>query len=380
MKRFNNRVVKNALLTFTTLILVFMMACNSTDTQSTVSNANGQETNTEKIYNLKMNISQPPSQPGWEWEPKNIVTEVFAELVKERTNGRVTIDLFYSNQLAGPGESLDALARGTIDLQNGSFTEWADKVPEGNIASLPFLKMGEDHAQYLMRETEVGTLFEQALEEYGVKPLIYWPVSISGYMSTSPIASPDNFKGLIFNNHSNLTNDFYKTMGAGTASVPYAELYEAFLRGTIDVTQFSLYTLETYKLHEVVDAITVPTTLDPGLALVSIGKPSWDKLPADLQKILLDVALEIEYQSIEASKQMTERTLDFAEKNNVEIVRLTEESYNQFVELSKEKVWAKFGDFNDRTKKMIEVVNVSTQKWLEQNPDAKQNVEKYLAK
>lgn len=333
----------------------------------------------EKTFKWKMNSSFPPTEDGMEWTARAITSEGFAEIIKEKTNGRIEIDIFYSNQLAGQTESLDALARGTFELQSGSPSAWLDKIPEGHFASLPYWTTGEDHALYMIRETEMGKLYEEALEEYGVKPLILWPASATGYMSTSPITTSEDLNGLVINATSNLTNDYYKHLGAGIATLPFTEQFEGLMRGTIDAIQYPYYTLKTYKLDEVVDYITVPPTLSTAFAMLAISKEAWDELPSDLQEIVMETSLELEKQSAEASKKLSQIGFDMAEESGIEFVKMTEESYNKHLELSKEMIWSKFENINERTKKMTEIITEENEKWNEKHPEDWEKFKEYFA-
>lgn len=198
--------------------------------------------------------------------------------MKEKTNGRIEIEIFYSNQLAGQTESLDALARGTFDLQVTTPVAWADKIPEGNWSSMPFEWKSEEHLRYLLRETEIGELYTEALADYGVKPLHYYFSAGTGYLSTSSITKPEDMKGLVMSTVGTLSGAQYKALGAGTATIPFADYYEGLLRGTVDAVAFPYYALESYKLAEVVDYVTIPGTHSPAFGLIAISQSTWDKL------------------------------------------------------------------------------------------------------
>lgn len=370
--------LKLPFLTIIAFTIIFITACGSDSTKTNSSSTGGNEDG-EETFTLRYNTTYPPSV--WDWEPKYKSTEELAKLIEERTEGRVKIEIFYSNQLAGQAESLDALSRGTIDIQNITPSAWSDKVPEGSFSSLPFGWMGEEHASHLLRETDVGKLYEEALDEYGVKVLSYWYSGTSGYLSKKPITGPDDFKGLVMNQvGSNLTAEFYSEMGAGVANIPFAEQYEGLLRGTIDTILFPYYALETYKLSEVVESITVPGPVAPSYGLVAISNKAWDKLPSDLQKIVMDTALEMEEAGIEGSKKLTQMGIDYAEKEGLEINRMTEESYNEFFNLSEKLVWDKYAAINDRTKKIAETISTEREKWIKDNPEAQAYFDEYLAK
>lgn len=110
---------------FIFVLLVIFSACEPSSAD--------EEAEEEETYTLTYHSSYPPSE--YDWEPKYQAQERFMELVEERTDGRVTFDVYYSDQLVGQDESVDALARGTIDIQNTSPSYWVERIPEGAIAS-----------------------------------------------------------------------------------------------------------------------------------------------------------------------------------------------------------------------------------------------------
>lgn len=360
-------------LVFLMPILFLLTACTGENPTPTSTD----DSQPEKTYLFKYNSYISPSD--YEWEPKNKSMEQLVKDIGEQTDGRVKIDLFYNNQLAGQTESLDALSRGTFAFQNISPGIWSDKIPESAFTSLPFWTMSEAHAYYILRETEVGELLKEALEEYGIKPLMFWPSGITGYMSAKkPIVSPDDLKGLILNNTSELTADYYKSFGAGLSNIPAVEYYEGLLRGTFDAVPFPFSGLESIKLHEVVNYITLPATANPTIAMVAMNKSVWEDLPTDLQETITKVVANLEDEAIQGSIQLSEKAMEYAEENDVEVVNMSEESYQQFLDGAKEKVWSKFAEKNDRTKKMVEVLTFETEKWLKDNPEEAEKFNAYF--
>ncbi|MFC5587723.1 TRAP transporter substrate-binding protein [Sporosarcina soli] len=344
---------------------VFLLAACSAD---------GKEASSEETFTLKYNSAFLPSSQ--EWHAKAKATEEFARLVEERSEGRIKIDIFYSNQLAGQVESLDALAKGTIDLQNITPVAWGDKIPEGSFTALPYWNINEEHSLYIMRETEIGKLYEEEMEKYGVKMLSYWPASATGFMSNKPIRSVSDLKGLTMNLSGDLLADFYKKAGIGVATIPYAEQYEGLLRGTLDGIQFPFSSLEDYKLGEVIDYITKPATISPALGIVAMSQKTMDKLPEDLQKIIIDTAIEMENEGVAASKRLTEESLIYAQENDVDIINMTKEAYEEMRQLHKTTTWVNFAAKNDRTKKMVELLDGETEKWKKENPEMVKEFEK----
>ncbi|MEB1806978.1 MAG: TRAP transporter substrate-binding protein DctP [Bacillaceae bacterium] len=356
---------------FVLLITFITAACGGNNSTSAPLNENNEETNVEaettttdsdEIFTLKMNSMYPPSV--YDWEPKYFLQEKFAEEVESRTDGRVTIEIFYSNQLAGQAESLDALSRGTIDMQNGVAAVWADRIPEGLFQGLPYWNLDEDTGNYLLHETELRDLYSEALEEYGVKLIGNWATSLSGYMSTEPMITAEDFRGKVVNSMSALTSEYFRTLGSGIATVPFVEQYEGLLRGTLDAIPFPFYSLDTYKLHEVVNYITVPP-LYVAYGEITASLTVWNKLPEDLQNTILEVAREMEELATEGSKRLTDFAFEVAEENGVELVKMSKEDYEEVKQVAIDTAWQSYAAINERTQRMVEILIEENEKFMQ---------------
>ncbi|OUM86833.1 MAG: hypothetical protein BAA01_15495 [Bacillus thermozeamaize] len=334
-------------------------------------NSNGQDGNT---YRLTYNLTFPPAAN--DWEPKYWAAEEYARLVKERTNGRVQIDVFYSNQLVPQNELLDALASGTVDM-GGASAYYGQLVPEIDAIWLPFWNKGEEHAMHVMRETEVGKIFEKSLEDYGAKVLFYWPTGMYALMTKEPVQSLKDLKGIKMRLAFGIWKQWYEQMGVAPANVAAAEQYEALLRGTIDGVIYPTYTIETYKFHEVIDYLTVPGFIDPTLCFTMISKAKWDQLPSDIQQILLEVGREMEQKAAEASKKYTENAIQLAEEKGVKVNRLKPEEFEEF-RRSAEVVWEEFAKRNSNTQRIVEILKKDLEDWARENPAAKEWEKRWL--
>lgn len=377
-------VRKMLLLFMSTLFLLFLAACGGddepTETTGDVSEeASEAESSSDEVYTFRMNSSFPPPEDALDWAPTYLIHHTFGELLEEKSDGRIKVEVYNSNQLSGQEESLDALARGTFELQANSPTLWAGKIPELSLTALGFWTYGEEHALHILRNTEIGELHDEAMIENGIIPIVYFPTSATGYMSKKPIGSPEDLEGVVINVTSNLTNDYYNELGAGIATVPIAEQFEALMRGTIDAVNYPNYTLETYQLGEVVDYITTPPSLMTSMSMITISEKVWNELPEDLQEIVLEVSEEIEAQTAEGSRRLTERAYEYAEENGIEIVRMTQESYDEFEHYNQELVWKIYEGLTDRTARIVELLKEENEQWLENNPEDTERMDGMLA-
>ncbi|QQK76439.1 TRAP transporter substrate-binding protein DctP [Salicibibacter cibarius] len=359
---------------FIFLILV-ISACF---TPSTVMPTIGDEGRIEAdTYNLIYHSSYTPKDESDDFDPLYHVQERFMDLVEKRTDGRVTFDVYYNNQLVGQDESVDALANGTIDIQMTSPDYWAERIPEGFIVNLPYWNMGAEHSLHILQETKVGMLYEQALEEYDIKLLNYWISGTSGYMSTSPISDVEAMQGSIINTTSNFAINFNEEVGAGTASLSVAEQYEGLYRGTIDTIQFPYYSLESIRYVDVIDYLSVPT-FNPSVGMVAMSQSTWNELPEDIQDIMMETAQEMEETTAEVGPSYDQEIFEFAEDHGVELINMSEGDFEEMEQLAQETVWEDFASVNDRTEQMVESLLMENEKWLEENPEAENYMDQYL--
>src|SRR5699024_4221588 len=93
--------------------------------------------------------------------------------------------------------TLDALKSNSIDMAaSGSY--WAETIPTNDFTFLPFAFYGPDHMMHVLKETEIGEIFERNLEEQGVKVLMYWPSGNEGIMSKDPVEKVSDMEGKTF--------------------------------------------------------------------------------------------------------------------------------------------------------------------------------------
>jgi len=330
----------------------------------------------QQTFNLRLNCVYPA--PNFNWESKYIANDLFVKKVAEATKDRVKIKVFYSNQLVPQAQALDALKKGVVDLVSAT-SYWPGTIPETDFVWLPFWSKGEEHAIHAVRKTKIGKILDDGYRLHGSHLLFYWPVSIEGIMSKKPVRKYEDVKGMKFRVSSAIWPTWYKEMGVAPINVAVAEQYEALMRGTLDATIYPIYTIETYKFHEVCKYLTLPGFVDPMLCYTLISTRAWDALPADLQQIVEKVALEIEKESVIGSMKLTDSVLDFCAKRGVEIIHLNKSEFEKFRN-SAMPLWDKFNAKSPQCAEMVKIIKADLEEWMASRPEAKKWEERWLAK
>jgi TRAP-type transport system periplasmic protein len=191
-----------------------------------------------------LNTAFPWGQAGERW----------AQLVKEKTQGRINIKLYPGTSLVGGDQTREftAIRQGVIDLAVGSTINWSPQVKELNLFSLPFL-MPDYKAIDALTQGEVGKALFKVLEKREVVPLA-WGENGFREMSNSKrdIKSPADMKGLKFRVvGSPLYNEIFSALGANPTQMSWSDAQPALASGAVDGQENPLSVFVAAKLPTV---------------------------------------------------------------------------------------------------------------------------------
>ncbi|MFC7516511.1 DctP family TRAP transporter solute-binding subunit [Herbaspirillum sp. GCM10030257] len=163
--------------------------------------------------------------------------ERWAELVKEKTQGRINIKMYPGTSLVAGDQTREftAIRQGVIDLAVGSSINWSPQVKELNLFSLPFL-LPDYKALDALTQGEVGADIFKVIEKNGVVPLAWGE---NGYREISnskrDIRTPADMKGMKFRVvGSPLFNDTFTALGANPTQMSWADAQPALASGAVD--------------------------------------------------------------------------------------------------------------------------------------------------
>jgi tripartite ATP-independent transporter DctP family solute receptor len=221
--------------------------------------------------------------------------EIWANKVREKTNGRINIKLYPGVSLIQGDQTREfsALRQGVIDLAVGSTINWSPQVKQLNLFSLPFL-MPDYAAIDALTQGEVGKDMFKTLEGAGVVPLAWGE---NGYReltnSKRPVRTPDDLKGLkIRVVGSPLFVETFTALGANPTQMSWADAQPAFASGAVDGQENPMSIFTAAKLHTVGQKnLTMWGYVADPLVFV-VNKEIWNSwTPAD-RELVRQAALE----------------------------------------------------------------------------------------
>ncbi len=180
--------------------------------------------------------------------------EIWADLVKTRTAGRINIKMYPGVSLVQGDQTREftALRQGVIDMAIGSTINWSPQIKELNLFSLPFL-MPDYAAMDALTQGPVGKDVFALIEKAGVVPLAWGE---NGYReltnSKRDVKKPEDLKGLkIRIVGSPLFIDTFTALGANPTQMSWADAQPAFASGAVDGQENPMSIFTAAKLHTV---------------------------------------------------------------------------------------------------------------------------------
>ncbi|TIM36674.1 MAG: TRAP transporter substrate-binding protein [Mesorhizobium sp.] len=209
----------------------------------------------------------------------------FGELVKERTAGRYSVDVYHSAQLGEEKDTIEQVRSGVIDLNRVSMAPFNGLIPETTVPSLPYIFRSEDHMHKVM-DGPVGDQIAAAFEQVGLVLLAFYDGGArSFYNSKKPINTVADMAGLKFRViQSDIFVDMVAALGANATPMPYGEVYSAIETGVIDGAENNFPSYDTAKHAEVAKYYSLDEHTMVPEAFV-MAKSSWDKLTPEDQAI-----------------------------------------------------------------------------------------------
>lgn len=251
--------------------------------------------------------------------------EKFAELVEEKSGGKMKIRLFLGGTLGGDVQTLSALQGGTVEMSVMNAGLLGGLSKDFSLVDLPFLFETPEQADAVM-DGPFGTKLAEALPDKGVVGLGYWELGFRNLTNNRrPITKAEDIAGLkIRVLQSPVFIDLFTALGANPVPMPYPELYTALETGTVDGQENPFSNVVSAKMYEVQDHLAVTRHIyNPQIVIIS--KKAWDKLNEDERKVIRDAAAEARDFQRQASRSQSDEALAELKGHGMQVTELPPE-------------------------------------------------------
>jgi tripartite ATP-independent transporter DctP family solute receptor len=274
--------------------------------------------------------------------PWGIAAETWADLVRERTDGRINMRIYPGAHLVAGEQTREftAMRRGIIDMAVGSTINWSPQIAELNIFSMPFL-MPDYEALDALTGGPVGERLFELIRENGVVPLAW---AENGFRevtnSRRPIRTPADMEGLKMRVvGSPIFNDIFTALGANPTQMSWADAQPALTTGAVDGQENPLTIYSVLNMHELgQEHITLwRYVADP--LIFALNEQIWDSFSEEDREIVREAALEAGAHGIELARkgliEGDQSLIEELEGYGVTIVRLGDEERQDFVDATR---------------------------------------------
>ena len=260
----------------------------------------------------------------------------FADLLKERTQGRINVKNYFAGQLFAGKQTNEftLLAQGVADFALGSTINWSPQVKELNLFAMPFMYPSYK-ALDAVENGEPGQKLFKLIEEKGVVPLAWGENGFRQVTNSKrPIKGPGDLDGLkIRVVGSPIFIDTFRALGANPINMNWGDAQTAFQQGTVDGQENPVVSVITpFKLWTTQKHITLwYYAIDP--VILAVSKITWDSLtPAD-REIVRKTAEEVmawQKKGARAGLEGSNEAIDNLKKNGMEVVTLSAKDLEAF--------------------------------------------------
>jgi tripartite ATP-independent transporter DctP family solute receptor len=278
----------------------------------------------------------------------------FRDLVAERSNGAIEVEIFPNASLGDERTLLEGMQIGTVDMgviTNGPVSNFLEDMA---VFELPFLFPSAE-AAYEVLDGEIGQELLDRLSEVNLKGLAYAERGFRNLTNSErPVNSPADMAGMRIRVMENpVYIDTFRELGADAIPMAWTEALTAMQQGTIDGQENPVGVVYSFKLNETQTNMTM-TRHAYAPAIFVMGLPVWEKLPQETQMIIDDAAQEAaEYERALNAEQQEEQLQALRDAGMVINDTADLSVFAEAVKPVYEKYGTKFGDYLPRIQEAL---------------------------
>ena len=256
------------------------------------------------------------------WGPTHhsaIHSEMFANEVNKRAEGRLRIDYFPSGQLFGVREQLGAVTSGAVEMGGIVAVVAFPPINQNfNVVSITGMFESYDEQRAFFQEDEVGKeVWNDITTKSDTVLLMYNPVGPVMTFSTQELNGVESMSGLKARALIGAERPMWEALGANTVSMPTGEVYSGLQTGMIDTINSPPGSIRAFSWWEFLTHGQKPYQYYAD-AYIMVNRTWFEGLPEDLQQLLIEVGQEVGQISTDKILETGEETLaEFQERGGV---------------------------------------------------------------
>lgn len=233
-------------------------------------------------YSFRFQSSDPAGNPNF------LLQQKWAELVSEKTEGQVAIELLPVETIVAHNETQDAIAAGILDGHVTDTSYFSGKDPAFGLIANPVGAWSAPEQMFaFMREGGGNDLMNSLVEPYGLHFIGATTPGLEAFVSAVPLDSVEDLKGLKMRAPEGLVQQVFAAAGAAPVNLPGSEVFTSLDKHVIDAADYTVFsTNQAQGLNDIAPHPVYPGFHSMPLVEISMSKQKWDALPTDIQSAL----------------------------------------------------------------------------------------------
>ncbi len=250
-------------------------------------------------YSFRFQSSDPAGNPNF------ILQQTFVEAVKEKSGGKMTVELLPVGTIVDYKETQEAIAAGLIDGHITDTSYFAGKDPAFGLIANPVGAWSDPSEMIDFVENGGGKeLMGELIEPYGLHFIGVSTPGLEAFVSKVPLNGVDDLKGVKIRTPEGLISNVFAAAGAAPVNLPSSEVYTSLDKGVIDAADYSVFSVnQETGLNDIAPNPVYPGFHSLPLIEISMNKDTWDALPDDMKKVLEDSVKVFQQTQIETLKE-----------------------------------------------------------------------------
>lgn len=234
-------------------------------------------------FSLRFNHVLGPAEPFHEG------FVAWAERVKERTGGRLEIEVFHSAQLGVEEDIIEQIRQGANIGQNTDSARLGTYVPGIAVVNGPYLVADKDEAFALTDSPTMQGWLEELAANHGIRVVCFdWVQGERNFFTNTPIRTPEDLAGQrIRTPPAPIWQESIRALGAEPVAMAFGDVYSGLQNRAIDGAELVYSNITTRNLNEVLDYAN--ETRHILLVNFQIVSEQWFQgLPEDIRAVLVE--------------------------------------------------------------------------------------------
>ena len=251
--------------------------------------------------------------------PVSAGTNKFAQIVEQKSGGRIKVKEFPNSALGSELQQQAALQGGTQEMMSASTTTLVGIVKEFGVLDFPFLFSNEREADAML-DGPIGQRLLDRLPEHGLVGLAYWENGFRNVTNSKrPITRAEDLEGLKIRVMQNpVYLETFKTVHANPVPMAFGELFTALESRTVDAQENPYSIILGNKFNEVQKYLSI-TRHSYNAFIVLMSRQTWDKLSQAEKKIVQDAAIEARAYERQVARAAAGRDLETLKARGMQV-------------------------------------------------------------